>query len=162
MGLGVVGDFQDLGHSTLGVTKPKGWDNQISDGGELTGRYNVSRQSLLFKSDSGLEVKSTLQGSVGYITEASWSLSTRYGEISTPWVSFNPELTTYGEKSNPNGKVKVSEQYVWAGISLKLRAYNAFLEGQFKDSAVTYGSDEINHVIVEAWLGLHQWVRRRL
>jgi len=34
-----------------------------------------------------------------------------------------------------------------------LRAYNVFLQGQFKDSAVTYSSDEVNHAIIEAWVG---------
>jgi len=149
----VVGDLQEIVHSTLSGNKPKGWDNQISEGGEPTARYSVSRQSLLYQSGSGYQIKSTIQGSVGYITEASWSLSTRAGRIRTPWVSFNPELTSYGEKSNPNASVKVSEQYVWAGISFKYRAYNAFLEGQFKDSVVTYSGEEINRGIVEAWLG---------
>ena len=153
IGLSLVGDLQESIHSVFGSDKPMGWDNQISNGGELTARYNISRQSLLSKSGSGLEVKSTLQGSVGYITEASWSLSTRAGKIRTPWVSFNPELTSYGEKSNPIGSVKVSEQYFWAGISFKMRAYNVFLQGQFKDSAVSYSSDEVNHAIVEAWMG---------
>ena len=153
IGLSLVGDLQESIHSVFDNDKPMGWDNQISNGGEPTARYIISRQSLLSKSGSGLEVKSTLQGSVGYITEASWSLSTRAGKIRTPWVSFNPELTSYGEKSNPIGSVKVSEQYVWAGISFKLRAYNVFLQGQFKDSAVSYSSDEVNHAIVEAWVG---------
>jgi len=153
IGLSLVGDLQESIHSVFDNDKPMGWDNQISNGGEPTARYIISRQSLLSKSGSGLEVKSTLQGSVGYITEASWSLSTRAGKIRTPWVSFNPELTSYGEKSNPIGSVKVSEQYFWAGISFKMRAYNVFLQGQFKDSAVSYSSDEVNHAIVEAWMG---------
>ena len=153
MGLDLVGDVQNIVHSSYGGTEPKGWNNQISDGGEPTARYSISRQSLIFKSDSGLELKSTLQGSVGYITEASWSISARAGKIYTPWVSFNPELTSYGEKSVPNAKAKISEQYAWAGISFKLRAYNAFLEGQFRDSEVTYSGDEINRGIVEAWIG---------
>ncbi|GBF28622.1 hypothetical protein MnTg03_00182 [bacterium MnTg03] len=153
IGLSLVGDLQESIHSATDSNKPMGWDNQISNGGEPTARYSISRQSLLSKNGSGLEVKSTLQGSVGYITEASWSLSTRAGKIRTPWVSFNPELTSYGEKSNSIGSVKVSEQYVWAGISFKLRAYNVFLQGQFKDSAVSYSSDEVNHAIVEAWVG---------
>ena len=88
-----------------------------------------------------------------YFSEVSWSLSSRAGKINSPWISFNPELTSYGEKSIPNAGVKVSEHYAWAGISFKLRAYNAFLEGQFKDSDVTYQSNELNHGIVEAWLG---------
>lgn len=153
MGLSVVGDIQEIVHSAYGGSKPRGWANQISDGGEPTARYSISRQSLVHQSVSGLELKSTFQGSFGYITEASWSLSTRAGKFHTPWVSFNPELTSYGEKSIPNVTAKVSEQYVWAGISFKLRAYNAFLEGQFKDSAVTYSGDEINRGIVEAWVG---------
>jgi len=153
LGLSLVGDLQKSVHSVLDSDEPKGWHNQISDGGEPTARYSVSRQSLLLKGVSGTEIKSTLQGSLGYITELSWSLSTRAGKIRTPWVSFNPELTTYGEKSNPNARTRVSEQYIWAGFSLKMRAYNAFLEGQFRPSAVTYRSDEINHALVEAWVG---------
>lgn len=153
LGLEIVGDIQEQVHSSYGGTQPKGWDHQISDGGELTARYSISRQSLLAGRDSGLELKSSVQGSLGYITEMSWSLSSRAGKISSPWVSFNPELTSYGEKSIPDARVKVSEQYAWAGVSFKLRAYNAFLQGQFKDSEVTYQSNELNHAIVEAWLG---------
>ncbi len=153
MGLNLVGDIQNVVHSALGSDKAKGWDNQISEGGEPTARYSISRQSLLFRSVSGFEVKSTVQGSIGYITETSLSLSARAGKIRSPWVSFNPELGSYGEKANPNARVKVSEHYAWAGIAIKYRAYNAFLEGQFKDSVVTYSDDEINRSIVEAWLG---------
>jgi len=153
LGLNIVGDVQESVHSAINGDTPEGWDNQISDGGEPTARYSISRQSLLYKGNSGIELKNTYQASVGYITELSWSLSARIGDIQTPWVSFNPELTSYGEKSIPNTKVRVTEQYGWAGISLKARAYNAFLQGQFKDSAVTYDSDELNHGIVEAWVG---------
>jgi hypothetical protein len=84
-------------------------------------------------------------------TEISWSLGTRFGNIQTPWVSFNPELTSYGEKLIPNSRVKVSEQYAWAGIAFKLRAYNVFLEGQLKDSEVTYRGGGINRGIIVGW-----------
>ena len=153
LGLQLPGELQGELHTIIDSQHPNGWDHQISDGGEPTFRYSISRQRLLSASASGREFKSTLQASVGYITEASWSLSTRAGNIQTPWISFNPELSSYGEKSNPSDIVRVSEQFVWAGISLKLRAYNALLEGQFRDSAVTYDSDDINRGIVEAWVG---------
>lgn len=153
LGLDVVGEIQEWVHSNTDSDQPRGWNNQISEGGELTARYNIARQRLLYKNDSGLEIKSTLQGSVGYITEASWSLSLRAGKIHTPWVSFNPEMTSYGEKSIPGNIGGVSEHYFWTGISLKARAYNAFLQGQFRDSAISYDSDELNHGIVEAWIG---------
>ena len=153
MGLNIVGDIQDKIHSKIGSQRPQGWNSQISEGGEPTARYSVARQRLMYKSDSGLEIKTTTQASVGYITEANWSLSLRVGDIHTPWVSFNPELTSYGEKSIHSQVGKVSEQYFWTGFSLKVRAYNSFLQGQLRDSAVTYDSDELNHGIVEAWVG---------
>ena len=153
LGLDIVGELQKGVHSFTGSDQPRGWDNQISEGGELTARYSVARQRLLFRSGSGLEIKTTTLGSVGYLTEASWSLSLRAGKIHTPWVSFNPELTSYGENSIPGGQSQVSEHYFWTGFSLKARAYNAFMQGQFKDSEVTYHSDELNHGIVEAWVG---------
>ena len=153
LGLDIVGELQKGVHSITGSDQPRGWDNQISEGGELTARYSVARQHLLFRSGSGLEIKTTTLGSVGYLTEASWSLSLRAGKIHTPWVSFNPELTSYGENSIPGDRGHVSEHYFWTGFSLKARAYNAFMQGQFKDSEVTYHSDELNHGIVEAWVG---------
>ena len=153
LGLDIVGDLQQNVHSITGSDAPEGWDNQISDGGELTARYSVARQELLYRDGSGLEIKSTALGSVGYITEAAWSLSLRAGKIHTPWVSFNPELTSYGEKAVPSDLGRVSEHYFWTGFALKARAWNAFLQGQFRDSAVSYDSDELNHGIVEAWVG---------
>ena len=153
MGLDLVGDIQSGIHSLYGGTDPLGWDTQISAGGEPTARYRVSRQQLLFRSGSKFELKSTLEGSIGYISEVSYSLGLRAGRIQTPWISFNPELASYGEKAIASDRLGVSEQYFWTGISVKLRAYNAFLQGQFRDSELSYDSDELNHGIVEAWLG---------
>jgi len=153
LGLSAVGDLQDAVHSVTDSDKPEGWEHQISDGGELTARLSLSKQKLLISTSGGTEVKSTLQASVGYITEASWSVSARFGEIHTPWVSFNPELTSYGEKSAPAANTKLSEHYFWVGLSLKARGYNAFLQGQFRDSEVEYGGGDLNHGIIEAWAG---------
>lgn len=153
MGLDIVGELQNEVHAVFDGDQALGWDNQISDGGEPTLRYSISRQSLLYKSGTGTELKNTLQGSLGYITEASWSVSLRSGKILSPWVSFNPELTSYAENSIPNAIARVSEHYFWTGVSLKYRVYNAFLEGQFRDSVVTYDDHEINRGVVEAWVG---------
>lgn len=153
LGLAIVGDLQAGVHSITGSDDPQGWDSQISAGGELTARYSLARQHLLYRSNSGIELKTTTLGSIGYITEASWSLSLRAGEIHTPWVSFNPELTSYGENSIPSDLGRISEHYFWTGIAIKARAYNAFLQGQFKHSEHTYDSDQLNHGLVEAWVG---------
>lgn len=153
LGLNIVGKLQEEVHELTDSDQPQGWDHQISDGGELTARYTVARQSLLFQSRSGVELKSSVQASIGYITEASWSLGGRFGKIHTPWVSFNPEKVNYGEQSAQTTKTKVSERYLWAGIAVKARAYNAFLQGQFRSSDVSYKSNELRHGIIEAWLG---------
>ena len=154
MGFSIVGDIQRSIYANINSDRPRGWQNQISDGAELTARYNLARQQPMYQSsDTGLEFKSTLQGSVGYITEASWSLSLRAGTIQSPWVSFNPELTSYGEKSISSDLGRVAEHNFWTGIAVKARAYNVFLQGQFRNSLVSYDSDELNHGIVEAWVG---------
>ena len=154
LGLGVVGELQNLAHEITSGKTAQGWDNQISDGGELTGRYVIARQKYFDSFSENVEVKSTVQASVGYLTEASWSLSMRTGRIHSPWASFNPELASYGEKSSYSSNAKpVSERYFWAGVAVKARAYNAFLQGQFRDSVVTYEHSQLNPLLVEAWAG---------
>jgi hypothetical protein len=154
LGLNLVGELQNVAHQGTNGKTAQGWNNQISDGGELTGRYVIARQKYFDSFSENVEVKSTVQASVGYLTEASWSLSMRTGRIHSPWSSFNPELASYGEKSSYSSNAKsVSERYFWAGVAVKARAYNAFLQGQFRDSAATYEHHQLNPVLVEAWAG---------
>ena len=154
LGLGLVGELQNIAHQGTNGKSAQGWNNQISDGGELTGRYVIARQKYFASFSENVEVKTTVQASVGYLTEASWSLSVRTGRIHSPWSSFNPELASYGEKSSYSSSAKsVSEHYFWAGVAFKARAYNAFLQGQFRDSAVTYEHHQLNPLLVEAWAG---------
>lgn len=152
--MGLVGELQNIAHQGTNGKTAQGWNNQISEGGELTGRYVIARQKYFDSFSENVEVKSTVQASVGYLTEASWSLSMRTGRIHSPWSSFNPELASYGEKSSYSSNAKsVSERYFWAGVAVKTRAYNAFLQGQFRDSAVTYEHHQLNPLLVEAWAG---------
>lgn len=154
LGLGLVGELQNIAHRGTKGSTAQGWNNQISDGGELTGRYVIARQKYVDSFSQNTEIKSTIQASVGYLTEASWSLSMRTGKIHSPWASFNPELASYGEKSSYSSNAKsVQERYLWAGVAVKARAYNAFLQGQFRESAVTYEHHQLNSLLVEAWAG---------
>ena len=41
-----------------------------------------------------------------------------------------------------------------AGIKARLRFYNAFLQGQFRASDVSFASDELNHLLVDTWVGV--------
>ena len=52
--------------------------------------------------------------------------------------------------------------YLWASASASLRLYNALLEGQFRDSAVTYDNDQLRpvteHLSVGAgWTFSNRW-----
>ncbi len=153
MGLDLAGDIQNGVHKVIGSDRAEGWEHQVSDGGEATFRYAVARQKILPISTDRLEVKSTVEGSVGYLTEARWSLSFRAGRLHTPWWQTSPELAHYGERNNATAMSQDNEHYLWGGIALVGRAYNAFLQGQFRDSEVSYDSDEVNHGVAEAWLG---------
>lgn len=155
LGLSVIGDVQNGVHRVINRRRADGWSHQISAGGEPTLRYTIARQNHLRANHESVQLKSSCQVSLGYITEASMSLSVRAGRLSSPWWSFTPELSSYGEKSMTfaGAQSGAAEQFFWAGVALKGRVYNAFLQGQFRDSDVTYTAGDLNHLLLEAWLG---------
>lgn len=154
LGSDLVGKLQREVHSVTQSETPRGWDNQISQGGELTGRYLLARQQYLDELSDKYEIKSTFQASLGYLTEVSWGLNFRRGKVRSPWASFNPDLTSYGEKSSSLVQARnIDEHYFWAGFAIKARAYNAFLQGQFRDSPVTYDQSALRPILFETWIG---------
>lgn len=155
LGLDIFGEAQNAIHRTVNVDESSGWGHQISSGGELTARYQVAYHDHWASSTSSSRFKTTYFSSLGYITEAGVSLSTRFGRISSPDQRFNPELITYGERVNELAAAGSygMESYFWGGVALKARAYNAFLQGQFRDSEHSLSSSELRPVIAEAWVG---------
>jgi hypothetical protein len=155
LGLPLTEQLHNTVHEAVGSEVPGGWDHQISRGGEPTARYTLARQKLWIADPSGsLDVKTTVQGSVGFLTEASAAISMRVGRFDTPWWSFAPELTDYiGAPVPVEARHAQPELYFFVGARIKARAYNAFLQGQFRDSAVTYSYSEIEPLVAEAWIG---------
>jgi hypothetical protein len=101
-----------------------------------------------------LDVKATVQGSVGYLTETSAALTMRFGRFDTPWWGFAPELTDYISAPVPvDARRSHPEVYLFAGVRVKARAYNALLQGQFRHSDVRYSFDEVEPLLAEAWVG---------
>jgi hypothetical protein len=98
------------------------------------------------------------RGSVGTITEGSIALNMRWGRIFSPWWAFTPEQNTYVQETQPGPPPldahSRSELFMLLGARFKLRAYNAFLEGRFRNSDLRYFSDSINHALGEAWAGI--------
>jgi hypothetical protein len=77
----------------------------------------------------------------------------RDGLISSPDNRFNPELMAYGERapgvSAPGGR----ENYFRGRMSVKARAYNAFLQGQFRESDHELDANDWNILLAEVWAG---------
>jgi Uncharacterized protein conserved in bacteria (DUF2219) len=160
LGLHVAEQLHRDVHRAIGNEIPRGWEHQISAGGEPTARYVEAQQWLLNGTETRNdlpEVKFTLAGSAGFLTEASVSLAARWGRIQSPWWSFDPELGDY--TSAPVAPVthfsshNPSEMFLFAGVRLKARAYNSLLQGQFRHSDVHLQGDEVAHALGEAWIG---------
>lgn len=156
LGLSVSESLHSAVHELVGSERPLGYDHQIAAGGEPTARYTLARQNLWIADPSGLvDVKTTVQGSVGFLTETSASISLRAGRFNSPWWGFAPELTDYMAAPVPSESYRGGREfYVFAGARVKARAYNAFLQGQFRHSDVHYGANEIEPLLAEAWIGV--------
>ncbi len=161
LGLAAAYDVQRVLHDLTGSVQPRGWSHQISNGGEPTARYSVARQALLADFGQGpwrADTKWTSAVSLGTVTEASVALNARWGRIESPWWAFTPEQDMYVQETQPVpppiSDGAPSELFAFAGVRLKARAYNAFLQGQFRHSDLTYGEGNLNPILGEAWAGV--------
>lgn len=161
LGLAAVEWIHKRIHAAAGAARPMGYANQIADGGEPTIGYAFARHALLAQRSGGrrdYDLSLTVEGSVGYLTEVSTTLGIRTGRIGTPWWSAVSRFGGYAaQPAAASRRMGASlygrERYFWAGIKVRARAYNAFLQGQFRDSAVTFSPSELNRVVGELAVG---------
>lgn len=156
LGLQVSESLHNAVHRAVGSETAQGYDHQISAGGEPTARYTLARHELVYADPAGhIDVKTTVQGSVGFLTETSAAVSLRIGRFDTPWWSFTPELADYIASPTPVESLGLQREiYFFAGARVKARAYNALLQGQFRHSDVRYSFDEIEPIVGQAWVGV--------
>ncbi|MBT3059653.1 MAG: lipid A deacylase LpxR family protein [gamma proteobacterium symbiont of Ctena orbiculata] len=161
LGSSVGEEVQKAMHNLTDSDQPRGWRNQISDGGELTAKYSIAAQKMLLshQGDISFDIRGGVEAGIGYSTDINGSISFRLGRLKTPWWSFTPHQSeyisigqTFGEGSG--GGFNRPEFFLWGGLNLKYRLYNAILQGQFRHSAVTFDRDELEAVILNGWLGL--------
>ncbi len=138
---------------------PNGYAHQISDGGEPTFRYAFSSEHLLASGKHNERPYSARFGftaNAGYLTDASAEIAIRSGPERVPWWSTPPPLSHYAGQppigsagpASPRGVV------IEGGLAVRARVYNAFLQGQARHSDVTFAWGELNHLLLEAWLGV--------
>jgi hypothetical protein len=188
LSVGVIGlflsrEFQTAVHKSMnaGDTRtprtPKGWNNQISNGGEPTLAYTYEEQRLLVGSKPeqtskasrfGLELKHGWKYSLGYYTMADYGLNFRFGKINPKnWtyivnplggsnnltnntVSKSPVFASFnGEKTERVKNKSGFEFYTFGSLRPTFMLYNALLNGQFKQSAVTIDFQDMRHLIFE-------------
>lgn len=129
---------------------PMGWDHQISEGGEPTLRIRVSNSQLLLEDRGNWDIAGSGGLTLGYQTNINLGLSARLGKIASPsWtLPFDPI-----NRGNFLPSLAGNEWYGWAVYRLRLVGYDALLQGQFRDSDVTFTWDEIEHVLHEVGMG---------
>jgi len=169
LGLPLADAVQSGIHSAIGSEQPEGWDNQISDGGEPTVRFSVGVQKTLIEGGGpGLSTQFSLnsEANIGFTTDVNVGFGLRWGALKRPWYTFNPHPAEYISVGTPPDANSTEAQggrewYLYAGANLKYRFYNAILQGQFRDSEVTFSSDSLEPVIAEAWAGFLTEIRSR-
>ena len=160
LGLPFVGAFHRSLHELISSPLPNGYSHQISDGGEPTFRYAISRRRLLASGTRGGRPYSLRYGvgaSIGFLSELNAELVIRSGPLRVPWWSAPPMSSGYGGQpailAEP-GRASSRGIIFEGGIQARLPLYNAFLQGQFRHSDVTFSSDELERVLMEGWVGV--------
>jgi len=157
LGLGIARSIQTKMHGyTRSLTgedtpvDPKGWSHQISDGGELTFKYRQSFGQEWVNEDA-YDVVWMTDASVGYQTNASLGLQLRVGRRDSKFWTLPYDPVNRG---NFVPSAVGDELYFWAVFRGRGVAYDALLQGQFRDSDLTFSSGEIKRFVQEGGLGL--------
>lgn len=127
--------------------EPRGWDHQVSDGGELTFKYRVDYKHIITRT-SWSDLSYSLEGNIGYETNAGIGLLWRIGQRASHFAYFEPN-PAYGVSSN---KTRL-DNYVYLYLKSSGVIYNALLQGGIRESDVTFSSDQIERNVNYAGIG---------
>ena len=138
---------------------PRGWDNQVSDGGEPTALYKVAfHDRFALPRYPNLDITWSVDASVGYYTAASAGFVVRYGMLdkSYPVWAVNHGANAQGNSNRMpmQGRKPTKQYYALFGNRFNLSAYNALLECQFRDSAHCLTDSQTRDFIMETSLGV--------
>lgn len=157
LGLDVARDVQTELHGwvreefdTDEPVDPEGWDHQISDGGEPTLRLRVAGGKLLAQG-RGWDLARNWEANLGFQTNAAFGLMARLGMQRGPFWS-----TPYDPVNRGNfvPSPQRRQLYFWTAGRLRAVAYDALLQGQFRDSEVTVGGSDMRRLVWEGAVGV--------
>ena len=160
LGLDIAKEIQRYAHNDLKTSKedPLGWANQISDGGEITALYTIEKKALIgscyAENKVGGDISYSVSADVGYKINAAVGLNLRWGYIGTPYYLHTATpVSNYSHYSCYECRVR--DNYLFLNFRLRAIAYDALLQGQFRDSKLTIDGQNIENIVLEASLG---WV----
>jgi hypothetical protein len=171
LGLPLAGALHRAVHDAFGSVEPRGYGHQISAGGEPTFRYTASRYQRLAHGElahRSYSVRLGTDASLGYVTEINSEVSVRWGRTHLAWWESPPGSSEYAGHPPVHGAHAGGgdghgvDVLFDAGAKLRLRLYDAFLQGQFRKSDVEFSSGDVNHVLLESWLGVTTVLNDRL
>lgn len=142
--------WREANHSREPVT-PRGWGNQISAGGEPTLRLRLAHSGRLLGDSRHWDLAGTYDLSIGYQTNTSVGLALRTGLLRSDFSSLPYDPINRGNFVPAFGD---DELYLWGAARVRLVGYDALLQGQFRDSPLTYDGDAIRRVVVDAGAGV--------
>jgi hypothetical protein len=138
---------------------PRGWHNQISHGGELSLLYTAAYEwHVAGPAPSALDKRwqATVSPalSLGYYTNASIAGTVRVGWFdSNFWESTTAAMGGYVQRHKRDGG-RNWELIFFLTPRARVVAYNALLQGQFRESVHTFPADGVRRLLAEADLGL--------
>ena len=158
IGLGLGSQVQEMIHElwrgTTGKNRPvdpNGWGHQISDGGEPTLRFRFTQQDILERDTNKWDLAWSRSATIGYQTNVSAAITARYGDIHSGFwtIPFDPV-----NRGNFLPSTHGEEWYVWGAYRMRIVGYDALLQGQFRNSDVTFNSSEIRRLVHEGAIGI--------
>ncbi len=130
---------------------PQGWGNQVSAGGEPTFRLRLARSELIAEEPGLWDLAGTGTLSLGYQTNASLGLATRAGLIDSPFWSLPHDPINRGNFVPAFGDEEI---YLWLAGRARAVAYDALLQGQFRDSAHTIEAEDVERLVFDGGMGV--------
>ena len=151
---------------------PRGWFNQVSNGGELTLSYAFKKEALLTKkhvreqlqtSVHAFELKNSWQYSLGYYTGANYALEFRAGKVDPRNWTYMVNPLSQSDKMQFSDSVmqqgmmspdyfdrpRSFELYFFGSARPTFILYNALLNGQFRKSPHTLNFQQMKHLLFE-------------
>jgi hypothetical protein len=169
LGSGVPAAIQTWIHENNDSVDPKGWHNEISDGGEPTLLLRAQYDRRLVGCWIGgcgqpelygrrfLELTAFGEGMAGYYTNLAGGVRGRFGWFQSEFWDFDgAPLGSVAQAAGVPKEASINrlEFFFFGGLQARVVAWNALLQGQFKENPYEIPSADVERVLGEFQAGV--------